>query len=83
MSARARPDDGRNGTRSRPILLPLDVSSRWIAAHLRSIAPRTRWLEASQTARSWQAFTGRQELAACSAAVPYSAAPSGRRHCHR
>ena len=35
MSARARPDDGKDGTRSRPILLPLDVSSRWIAAHLR------------------------------------------------
>ena len=59
------------------------VAHRWIAAHLRSIAPRTRWLEASQTARSWQAFTGRQESAACSAALPYSGAPSGRRHCHR
>jgi phage terminase small subunit len=41
------------------------------------------WLEASQTVRSWQAFTGRQGSVACSAALPYSGAPSGRRHCHR
>ena len=33
--------------------------------------------------RTFLAFTGRQESAACSAALPYSEAPSGRRHCHR
>jgi phage terminase small subunit len=59
-------------------LKPLDRSS--LAVYCAAYAT---WLEASQTARSWQAFTGRQESAACSAALPYSGAPSGRRHCHR
>ena len=59
-------------------LKPLDRSS--LAVYCAAYA---MWLEASQTARSWQAFTGRQESAACSAALLYSGAPSGRRHCHR
>ena len=59
-------------------LKPLDRSS-----HAVYCAAYATWLEASQTARSWQAFTGRQESAACSAALLYSGAPSGRRHCHR
>ena len=84
MSARARPDRTEEWDRVAPHLVaagrlkPLDRSS--LAVYCAAYAT---WLEASQTVRSWQAFTGRQESAACSAALPYSEAPSGRRHCHR